>query len=124
MKATDLQGIELSYNENGEIEFLVSYGYGAGWLTWNGYDYRLIFDKRIIDYLREHEDDRPLPEDDEVKAFFKQLGYYDENHYLYFGGFWKCQIESLPKGTIFRLDEYDGSESIEIYDPDYSFMEV
>ena len=123
MKATDLQGIELSYNENGEIEFLVSYGYGAGWLTWNGYDYRLIFDKRIIDYLCQHKDDSPRPEDDEVKAFFKELGYYDENHYLYFGGFWDCVVESLPKGTIFQLVEYDGSESIEIYDPD-SFAEV
>ena len=35
------------YNENDELGVLVSYGYGAGWSTWN--DKKLAYDKRIVE---------------------------------------------------------------------------
>jgi hypothetical protein len=35
----------------------------------------------------------------------------------YLGGFKKTCVEFIPEGTMFRINEYDGDESIEIYSP-------
>jgi hypothetical protein len=46
----------------------------------------------------------------EAKAYFESLGYPN----VYFGGFNQIEIEWVEPGTQFRIDEYDGSESLEL----------
>ena len=45
-------GIELSYTNDGDVEILVSPGFGAGWSTWN--DLGVAVDKRIVDFFKEN----------------------------------------------------------------------
>lgn len=115
------KNIPLYYNED-ETAFgvLVSYGYGAGFATWEGRE--LAYDKRVIEFWLAHRDDdqwmrevdyyRPeSPAHKEARAFFKEIG-FTECPYL--GGFADCELEWVPVGAHFRIDEYDGNESLEI----------
>lgn len=104
--------IEFSYN-NGLIEVLLSCGYGAGWSTWNNnYSINLAVDKRIIDYYKENKE-RKLDEN-EIKKFLSSIGYED----VYCGGWNKMAIETIPLNCKFRIDEYDGAESLITYEND------
>lgn len=117
-----MQGIEYYYNDEGEIGVLVSGGYGAGWSTWNGASgIKLALDKRIIEIFLKHEDDRDWLEqissfdDNATKTDFQkklaEWGYGDD---IYLGGFADCYLEFVPKGSAIKINEYDGSESLEV----------
>lgn len=93
--------VEKYYNEDGELGVLVSYGYGAGWSTWN--DKELAYDKRIVDKWLEN------VSVDEMCNFVESLGYKRP----YMGGYRQLKLEFVPRGTVFHIDEYDGYESIE-----------
>jgi len=101
---------------------LFSPGFGSGWSTWNGPGYeQLIFDTRIIDYItNEKTKDRlanlskDMSQDDvEIKQLMETV--FGKNS-IYLGGFLQLTIATIPIGTMFRIREYDGSESIEIFD--------
>jgi len=82
---------------NGEVAVAVSYGFGAGWSTWNDVD--------------------------PMDARFNQLfldGKYEEAADLcdqldlgYANGAYDVVIRWVPEGTEFRITEYDGAEGIE-----------
>ena len=93
--------VEKYYNENGELGVLVSYGYGAGWSTWN--DKKLAYDKRIVEKFLDD------VSSDEMCNFVESLGYARP----YMGGYNQLELEFIPRGTLFRIYEYDGYESIE-----------
>ena len=84
------------------MKVLISRGYGAGWSTWN--EPELATDKRVI---KAFESGMTY---EEMEEYLKELGYKD----VYMGGYGQCEIKEVPKGTYFRIDEYDGSEAIEI----------
>lgn len=86
------------------MKVLISPGYGAGWSTWNYID--LAFDPDIINAFELGLDE------DSMYAFIRTLG-YDEP---YMDGYRNCKIIEVPKGTKFRIIEYDGAERIEYYD--------
>lgn len=113
---------------------VLSPGFGAGWSTWNAS--ALSWDSRVIDWLIAHssvcnsdfdfsEDDlddlggeypyeiRRLTSDfEELEKFCETIGYT----HVYVGCFCDTfEIAYLPKGTLYRIKEYDGSESIEFY---------
>jgi hypothetical protein len=94
--------------DNGEVfvAVLVSYGFGAGWSTWNGEDEDMVFDPFIVNMICEH------------KFNYKEVEKYCEEKYpkAYLGGLSGVQIVWIPKGKQFRITEYDGSESIELLD--------
>ena len=46
--------IELSYTKDGDIEILISPGFGAGWSTWDNNSINLAVDKKIIDFFKEY----------------------------------------------------------------------
>ncbi len=94
--------IEKYYNDAGEVAVLYSPGLGAGWSTWSEYDSDVAFDKRIVELVLNDEREKITEE------FMASIGY--ENMYL--GGAYALEIEWLTPGTIFRIDEYDGSETI------------
>lgn len=96
--------VERYYNEDGEVGILVSYGYGAGWSTWN--DKELAYDKRIIEKWLEK------VSADEMCSYVKSLGYIKP----YMGGYKQLELVFVPRGTLFRIDEYDGAEALETFD--------
>ena len=122
---------EYYYNEDGtKIAVLVSPGYGAGWSTWN--DDTLAYDKRVVEFWLAHKDNEKFMEEidsfsyyekvpalKEAEDFFKSIGY----SHIYFGGFNQIELEWVPIGCRWRIDEYDGSESLEILSMDnYNYV--
>ena len=85
---------------DGKVAVAVSGGFGAGWSTWNDIDpmdarfNQLFLDGQVDEVVRICDDEN--------------LGYA--------GGARDVEIAWLPVGTMFRVHEYDGSESLETKD--------
>lgn len=95
------------------MKVLISPGYGAGWSTWN--DPRMAFDERLIKAFEcgiSEEDMRDLC----VECGYS-IGMYCEVP-PYMGGFKNLMVVEVPSGTMFRIREYDGYESVEMLDMD------
>lgn len=93
-------------NEDGKVAVLYSPGFGAGWYTWN-YEYpEILFDPAIVRFVE--------------KEKFDELATYVELKYpdIYTGGMKDLKVEWIPEGTLFKVNEYDGSESIELKEND------
>lgn len=98
------------YSEDGnKVAVLYSPGFGAGWYTWNvdfennNHYYGLLFDKNIVEMLIKGEDDSTIIQ-------------YCESHYGKEGcyiGVEDLTIKWLDCGEKFRIQEYDGNETIE-----------
>lgn len=110
---------------NGLVAVLYSPGFGAGWSTWNssrdGGD-GLLFDPSIV-YMVE-EMDKLNPEDEDYRSLRQSwldniISYCEKNYPdCYFGGVDDLTIAWLPEGTLFKIDEYDGNESIQYKEND------
>ena len=91
--------------KDGKVAVAVSYGYGAGWSTWNDIDpmdgrfNQLFLDGKIKEIERICEEE--------------ELGYA--------GGAADVSIEWIPVGIKFVIEEYDGAESLCEID-DYNWM--
>ena len=93
-------------NEDGKVAVLYSPGFGAGWYTWN-YDYpEILFDPAIVKFVE--------------KKQFDELATYVTLKYpeIFTGGMEDLTVEWIPEGTLFKVNEYDGSESIELKESD------
>lgn len=115
--------IDLFYNEDHTaVAVLVSHGWGAGWSTWNSKE--LAYDARVVEFWKKHKDDRVwmttvtqaeranTPESlahKDAREFFQSLGY---DYCPYMGGFAQIQLEWVPIGKEWRLDERDGFEKL------------
>jgi hypothetical protein len=84
---------------DGKVAVLVSHGFGAGWSTW-AEDNReaMLFDPDLARAIEANEPLEPIAE----------RKYPDQ----YAGGLRNLCVQWLPIGTIFRIDEFDGSEAI------------
>ena len=94
-------------NEDGKVAVLYSPGFGAGWYTWN-YDYpEILFDPAIVKFVE--------------KEKWDELATYVELKYpeIYTGGMRDLTIEWIPEGALFKVNEYDGNESIELKEGDH-----
>ena len=87
---------------DGKVAVLVSKGYGAGWSTWRSVPEEFLFDEDIVHMVMRKE----APSD--IKARVKEKWPDD-----YFGGVSGLVVEWVEKGTLFRINEYDGYEEIE-----------
>lgn len=106
------------YEKDGQIAILVSGGFGAGWSTWNYQE--VAYDKRIVEFWLSKKDDKQFMRNidslsdnatkKETKALFASWGYPN----VYFGGFADIDIEWVNKGQPFIIDEYDGSETLQV----------
>lgn len=86
---------------DGKVAIVYSPGYGAGWSTWNsGETDEMIFDKGLVDLILQGTKDEVVE--------------YCEKKWpdAYLGGTDQLSVKWLPVGTRFKIDEYDGSESI------------
>jgi hypothetical protein len=94
-------------NEDGKVAVLYSPGFGAGWYTWN-YNYpEILFDPAIVKLV-----EKEMLEELEIYVTLK----YPE---IYTGGMQDLKVEWIPEGTLFKIHEYDGSESIEYKEDDH-----
>ena len=84
--------------KDGMVAVAVSYGFGAGWSTWNSID---PMDARFNQLFL----DGNIAEVERI-CDAEELGYA--------GGAEDVVIEWVPVGTEFIIHEYDGSESLQI----------
>lgn len=89
---------------DGKVAVLYSPGFGAGWFSWNTQHPEILFDPAIVELVE-------AEKWDELQAFIvlKYPGIYD-------GGMRDLEIEWIPEGEQFIVQEYDGSERIELRD--------
>jgi hypothetical protein len=87
---------------DGMIAILYSPGYGAGWSTWNRDYEQILFDPEIVVAVEAGDLDLAR----EIAQ-----GKYEHG---YFGGARDLKVRWLAKGTLFRINEYDGLESVEV----------
>jgi hypothetical protein len=98
------------YNNAGDFAVLVSSGYGgAGWSSWGADVFCPVAVAMLLDETRTYF------EHDYEEAHKK---YYDKEAYCALG-FDNLRIVWVSPGTQFRVEEYNGAESIEFNRNDY-----
>ena len=93
--------------EDGKVAVLYSPGFGAGWYTWNYDTPEILFDPAIVKFVENKK--------------WAELDTYVTLKYpeIYKGGMTDLEVEWIPEGTLFKVNEYDGSESIELKENEY-----
>lgn len=89
---------------DGKVAVLYSPGYGAGWYTWHQ-DERLLYHPKLVELVELGKNEAITKE--LVDSIFPDFGGY-------LGGAKSLEIEWIEEGTQFRIEEYDGYESITI----------
>ncbi len=87
-----------------KVAVLISRGFGAGWYTWNTQYPDMIFDPGMADLV--------LKGDLEQMRTYAELKWPD----AYLGGLEDLTVEWVDQGQQIKIDEYDGSETIEYRD--------
>ena len=91
------------FKKDGKTAVLVSPGFGAGFSTWNKPEMAIDFD--LVEAFLSG---------DMTRFEYIVVEKYGENMYL--GGMENLTVEWVDEGKKFRIEEYDGSESVEIFD--------
>jgi hypothetical protein len=84
---------------NDKVAVLVSPGYGAGWYTWHSIE-ELVYDPSVVEWVEKAELDK-------VRAYM-ELKYPA----VYCGGLEDLRVCWVLVGERFRIEEYDGAESL------------
>lgn len=102
------------YIKDGKVAVIVSLGYGAGWGTWNWEYPDIVFDPVLVKMILEHQQLDKGGQSTQLDNFFNRVETYANEKYpgAYLGGAWGLDIEWVPEGEKFRIQEYDGAESI------------
>ena len=88
---------------DGNVKVLYSPGYGAGFLTW-GAPVEAIFDPKLIQLVEDNN-------------FSEAISYVEKTYpNTYTGGVEDLRVALIPEGSRFIIDEYDGSEGIQLLD--------
>ena len=99
-------------NEQGQVAVLISTGYGAGWYTWH-YQPDLLWDAQVVDMVLAQ-----APAAD-IVAYCRRT--YGDDHW--YGGAGDLVVEWVEPGRPFRIDEYDGAETL-VYRDQYGWITV
>jgi hypothetical protein len=102
--ANSLDVINEKVVRDGMVAVLVSPGFGAGWYTWNQQYPELVFDPIIVDMVLNEVDYH------EIESYID--GKYGED--VYTGGASDLVVKWVPVGARFRIEEYDGAESLKL----------
>jgi hypothetical protein len=89
--------------KDGKVAVLVSHGYGGGFHTW-GAPVEAIFDPILVDLIENFKIQEAI---DYVLKTYPDA---------YEGGVKDLDIEWIPEGAKFIINEYDGSESLQFMD--------
>ncbi len=91
----------------GKVAVLYANDYGGGWYTAHQIE-ELLFDPEVVDMV-------------ERKVNPTEIIEYCVEHYgnnKWFQNAPDLAIAWIPEGSIFRIDEYDGNESVRLQDDD------
>ena len=98
--------------KNGKLAVLVSEGYGAGWYTWHGVE-ELLFDPVLVDMVLDDAGELAMRN-------YCEETYGTDNYY---GGIDGLTVQFVTPGTKFRIEEYDGAETL-VRAEDYNWFEA
>ena len=84
---------------DGKVAVLVSPGYGAGWYSWHRNE-ELLYDPSIVEWIEQGDLDK-------INTYL-ELKYPNDTSL----GLGDLEINWVPAGDRFRIDEYDGAESL------------
>lgn len=105
----NINNMEKYHNEKGQVGVIISPNFGGGWSTWNDNNPWLVFHKPLVKaVLRKNYE--------EIKVIAEKInpgGYFSTKD---------LEVVFLDQGTTFCIQEYDGSESIVIYEPENYFV--
>lgn len=92
----------------GSVAVLISRGFGAGWSTWadDKYANLIAMDKDIVELVLRS------GTKDEMEKLLLEKGIDD----MYLGGFGGLDVEWVSEGLHFKINEYDGAESLEVFE--------
>lgn len=92
--------------KDGMVAVLVSPGFGAGFHTWNNIP-NLCFCPYIVNHILNGTRDEI--KESEIKKCYNLA----EDLYISSIGLEDIEVEWVPQGTNFAINEYDGNESIQ-----------
>jgi hypothetical protein len=87
--------------KDGRVAVLYSPGYGAGWSTWNPDHPEMIFDPGLVDLVLAGNEEKIL-----AYVTLRWTGAVVRS------GVDDLEIEWVPEGVEFVIEEYDGAETI------------
>lgn len=90
---------------DGLVAVIYSPGFGAGWYSWHDIK-ELLFDPEVVAMIEAGQ------VEDRLDAYLQEK--YPDRSITYDNP----HIAWVPEGTQFRIKEYDGAESVVIYDPE------
>lgn len=93
---------------DGKVAVLISRGFGAGWSTWNSDADGCLTSPEIVAMVERG------ASADEIATKANELWPGS-----YWGGAEGLRIEWVPEGTQYRIEEYDGAESIDFNGDSY-----
>jgi len=96
----------------GDVAVLISSGHGAGWSTWNSTHPELLFDPEIVKLVLDEKYD-------EIEAYCDRTYGKDT---IYCGGARDLEVNWVPVGARFRVNEYDGFETLVLDTEDNWFV--
>ena len=94
----------------GKVAVIYSPQHGAGWYSWHHVE-ELLFDPNLVDLIERQ------ATGEEIEQYCIEH-YQNEDKSYYWGGVDELEIKWIPEGSIFRIDEYDGAESVVLQDDD------
>jgi hypothetical protein len=94
---------------DGQVAVLVSQGFGAGWSTWNPEYPEMLFDPYIATIVADATEDSWERDISKITTYCT-LKYPD----AYLGGLAQLTVQWVPKGELFRVEDYDGSETLRL----------
>ena len=100
--------------EDFKVPVIYSPGYGAGWSTWNpdSCSEFLLHDEGIVDLINSNL--RSL-----IPSYIRRnLPDKDQLGFLSLSGHTSLEIRWLDAGTFFRIQQYEGYETVETYELD------
>ena len=102
---------------DGKVAVLVSGGFGGGWSTWMDGDTldqpnrSIAFEPKVVEMVLAGKKDKNRAE--RKATLDKIIGYMTETYPGYYtGGAEGLEVEWVPVGSKFYIEEYDGNESL------------
>ena len=113
------------YIKDGKVAVLISPGFGAGWFTWTDpYNEDCLFDEDIVKLVLEknsNEVRKDKMRKEQIVNNIEKLAKEKFGEDFYVGGAYQLEVEWVTEGNLFRITEYDGSESL-IEQSDFYFI--
>lgn len=130
----EVRVIGTNYNKlitsTGSTAIAYSPGYGGGWSTDYYNNKQMVFDNRLIQLVlseyfisefKNKDEYLMQPKDKDYYIQFMKSVFPDIKYLPGINSFCQLVVEFIPQNTRFKIEEYDGNESIKICNPNDYF---